>query len=76
MLDQPPITDPSWIPSQHWAGWFTQVWRVASTIGQNGPTSKRPTKGLFVGRQFWDITLNKPVFYDGTHWRDAAGTIV
>lgn len=34
----------------------------ASTVGQ--------------GSQFYDTTLNKPIWSDGTNWRDAAGTIV
>jgi len=40
-------------------------------------TAGRPTAAS-VGRpsQVYDTTLNKPIWSDGTNWRDAAGTIV
>jgi hypothetical protein len=28
------------------------------------------------GTQFYDTTLNKPLWSDGSSWRDAAGTVV
>lgn len=58
------------------ANWFTQLWRLVSTIGDAGTTAQRPTKGLFIGRPYFDKTLNKPIWYDGTDWILADGTIV
>ena len=51
-------------------GWF----RVALS----GPTAQRPTvgqaqaglDGLAPGLEFFDITLGKCIFYDGSNWRD------
>lgn len=40
-----------------------------------GATSNRPT-GQVTGYQYFDITLNKPVWYTGTAWVDATGTTV
>ena len=40
----------------------------------SGATGARPT-ALFVGQQFFDTTLGKPVFWDGTNWVDGVGTI-
>ncbi len=44
--------------------------------GNLGGTNARPTIGLVRGKQYWDSTLNKPIWYDGTSWRDATGTVV
>ena len=56
--------------------WFTQLWRLCLTIGDHGTMAQRPVKGLFVGRMYFDDSLTKPIWFDGTHWRDSAGTIV
>ncbi|MDP5372523.1 hypothetical protein QU585_10175 [Lactiplantibacillus plantarum] len=40
-----------------------------------GATSNRPT-GQVTGYQYFDTTLNKPVWYTGTAWVDATGTTV
>ena len=42
---------------------------------QNGSTSSRPVAAQ-VGEMFYDTTLLKPIWWNGTYWRDAAGTIV
>jgi hypothetical protein len=40
-------------------------------------TAARPTaSGVGAGSCYYDTTLGKPVWSDGTNWRDAAGTIV
>jgi len=46
------------------------------TIGQSGTTAHRPTSGIYDGYQYYDINLNKTIWYDGTTWRDAMGTTV
>ena len=40
-----------------------------------GPTSRRPTN-MNVGFQFFDTTLGKPIYWNGTAWVDATGTSV
>ena len=40
-----------------------------------GSTAGRPDKPR-VGQQYFDTTLNKPVFFSGTAWVDATGTEV
>jgi hypothetical protein len=42
---------------------------------QNGTTAQRSV-GNYIGTKYFDISINKPIFWDGTNWRDAAGTIV
>lgn len=40
-----------------------------------GGTNQRPTSP-YPSMYWFDITLNKPIFYDGTNWRDGSGQIV
>lgn len=40
-----------------------------------GATTDRPT-GQVTGYQYFDTTLNKPIWYTGTVWVDATGTTV
>ena len=39
-------------------------------------TTARPTTNLYTGLCIFDTTLNKPIWYDGSNWRDASGTQV
>jgi hypothetical protein len=48
---------------------------VNTNIGQAGATSTRPTLHQ-PGESFFDTTLNKPIWWNGSHWVDATGTIV
>jgi hypothetical protein len=45
-----------------------------------GSTAQRPPStivpGLSVGQSYFDTTLGKPVWWDGTHWVDATGASV
>ena len=51
-----------------------QICGVAAAV----PTAQRPTAahGLFPGCSIFDTTLNLPVFWDGSAWRNAAGAVV
>jgi hypothetical protein len=44
-------------------------------IEQSGATSARPA-GPKIGQVFLDTSLNKPIWYNGSHWIDATGTTV
>lgn len=41
-----------------------------------GTTAQRPTTGLIPGLQYYDTTLGIPIWYNGTVWKNAAGTTV
>lgn len=41
-----------------------------------GTTAQRPASYLVIGQQYYDQTLGKPVWWFGSNWRDAAGTVV
>lgn len=43
---------------------------------KSGLTSQRPTLSLTVGQMYFDITLKKPIWYDGTAWVDSTGVYV
>lgn len=45
-------------------------------VPNSGTTSTRPTIGVIVGYMYFDTTINKPVWWNGTVWKDAAGTNV
>lgn len=42
---------------------------------ENGSSSQRPASPL-IGKMFYDTTLSKPIWFDGTVWKDATGTEV
>lgn len=44
-------------------------------VTQNGTTTNRPTSSI-IGLQFYDTTLQKPVYWSGTTWKDSQGSIV
>ncbi|MHB1098442.1 MAG: hypothetical protein ACYCZR_02690 [Burkholderiales bacterium] len=80
-FEKPPLTQEFTTPTggvpRAWAVWFTNIWvRLNET---HGTTANRPTKGLFIGMQYYDTTLNKPVWLNSVRpsvWKDAAGTTV
>jgi hypothetical protein len=49
---------------------------AAISTPQNGVTADRPTQNLQVGQFYFDTTLGYPIWYDGTDWVDATGTVV
>ena len=47
-----------------------------SVVAGAGTTAQRPTTQIYEGFQWYDRTLGKPIWYDGTNWADADGTVV
>ena len=41
-----------------------------------GTTTSRPSTALQVGQFYFDTSLGIPIWWDGTNWVDATGTIV
>jgi hypothetical protein len=58
-----------------WQAWTKSVYTVANTVAQSGITANRPA-GKFIGQQYFDTTLTKPVFYDGSTWIQISGSSV
>jgi hypothetical protein len=47
-------------------------------VRENGTTANRPTESpdRTIGKFYYDTTLNKPIWWNGTVWKDANGTTV
>lgn len=59
--------------------WIAMINRIGQAALDAGPTTSRPTSMLWIGRQFYDETLGKPVFVHSVNpvvWHDASGAIV
>jgi hypothetical protein len=58
--------------------YFTQIdnFTGAFAVTEYGSTSQRPAVNLRVGQQFFDQTLNIPVWWSGKHWVNSSGTTV
>lgn len=62
-----------------WLQWLTRIQAVCNASQESGETANRPTVGLWVGRCYYDETLNKPVYVRSvrpTVWKDSQGTTV
>ena len=74
-----PVVDADLTSSPAWQAWFSRIHSIAVTGQQSGTTANRPTSQVWIGRQYYDTTLNKPVYVSAVKpvvWRDAAGTVV
>ena len=62
-----------------WNQVFSRWQAIIATGQQSGTTANRPATGLWIGRQFFDTTLGKPVYVLSVKpavWVDGAGTVV
>jgi hypothetical protein len=46
------------------------------TVPPSGTTANRPTGRLEIGQYYFDTTIGRPIWYNGTNWINAAGTVV
>ena len=56
-----------------------QMYQLISKTFNNpdaGATSTRPNAGLVIGQTFFDTTLDRPIWWNGTAWINASGTPV
>ena len=78
-LKTKPVDPTSGMVSRTWSVWMTQLWVVASSLDDSGATGSRPTKGLYVGRTYFDTTLGYQICLKSvrpTVWVNGAGTAV
>jgi hypothetical protein len=80
MIAPPPsqnkISEESGMPNGSWVEFFSDVFKSVRALQTSGTTAQRPTKGLYVGRPYFDTTINRPIWYNGTNWIRADGVIV
>lgn len=67
--------------SRPWAAFFERVFEICFAQAQSGTTAGRPTKHLYPGRAYFDVSLGakgKKIFVDknGTGWVDSSGNVV
>jgi len=77
MIGPPPNNDGT--VSTAFAKWFSKAYVLLFSIQNSGPTDKRPTEDLFIGRMYYDTDLKQPVWLDSINpniWHDANGTPV
>lgn len=43
-------------------------------VNMSGTTAQRPNSPV-VGQQYFETTIGRPVFFDGTDWVDGAGSV-
>lgn len=58
--------------------YFNQLdnFSLATSTPDSGTTAGRPTEYLSVGQTYYDTTLGIPIWWNGTVWKDSAGTTV
>lgn len=72
-------TDPMWMTfgkarfTTGWQTFMSGVANVLTAVTSSGTTTERPTKNLYIGRTYFDTTLAKPIWYNGTIWVLATG---
>jgi hypothetical protein len=49
---------------------------IAISTPDAGTTALRPTLNLQLGQVYFDTTLNYPIWWNGTVWKNASGTTV
>lgn len=52
-----------------------KLYRASRSI-DSGTTAQRPNIDLYVSQPYFDTTLGKPIWWNGSVWKDAAGTTV
>ena len=77
---QTEITKTGGPTNAQWRSWLTALYNLVLPLGGNGTTAQRPVLGLYVGLQYFDTTLGKPIFVKTVAtpavWVDATGGVV
>jgi hypothetical protein len=77
--DNSPIDDAGNKVDSSWLQWLSQVNSVVNAVTQSGTTAHRPTRLVWIGRQYFDTDLGIPIYVASVGpvvWVDAAGSTV
>ncbi|PHP27992.1 hypothetical protein [Limimaricola cinnabarinus] len=55
---------------------YTSMRATDSEVAYNGTTAQRPTERRYPGLQYFDTTIGKPIWWNGSAWVDHAGAAV
>lgn len=73
-----PLVDDNKMATSAWSSTFSRWQNLILTIQSAGTTAQRPTSLLWIGRQYFDTTLGKPIYLKAVRpsvWVDGAGTV-
>ena len=83
MIPSPPyntaLLDKDGKPTRSGSEWLNLIWLAANSVTESGTTAQRPTSSLWIGRYYYDTTLNLPIYVNSVSpavWKDAAGNTV
>jgi len=84
MIPNPPFSSPLFDEygkvTRVGSEWLNLMWLAANSVTESGTTAQRPTANLWIGRPFYDLTLNLPINVNAVTpsvvWKDAAGNTV
>jgi hypothetical protein len=51
-------------------------YNAQASLIPSGTTADRPTQQLQTGQYYFDTTLGIPIWYNGTAWINASGTVI
>ena len=52
------------------------LFNIANSTPEYGTTANRPAINQQIGQFYFDTTLNYPIWWNGTVWKNASGTTV
>lgn len=72
--NQAAVTNNKGIVEPAWKANFTDIYNLLQSLTGSGITANRPAKFLWIGRPYFDTTLGKPIWYNGSIWVKHDGT--
>ena len=72
--NQSPLSDQNNNVLSPWKAFFTDIFNVCVSVQSSGITANRPVKNMWIGKQYFDTTIGKPIYWNGTIWVKADGT--
>lgn len=59
-----------------WSEWLYITTSSLTPVATSGNTSSRPSSNLGIGQSYYDTSLGKPIWWNGSRWKDSTGTSV
>lgn len=83
-VSPPPNRDPFMVEGKEgnsslWIFWLTLLGVTVNNASGAGPTAQRPVTAPYIGFQYWDDTLQRPIWASTITpivWKDAAGVVI
>ena len=76
---QEAISEKSGLVTMAWIAWLKQITLYVGAINDSGTTAQRPTKGLWIGRPYFDTSLGYIIHLKSASpivWVNGAGATV